>query len=233
MTKVFFKINKLFTPAEIVLFLILSLLALPACVFPEELQSVDDVVQKLQSTYEKTKDLKADFIQETAIKSIKKTEKEEGIVFFKNPKNMSWNYSKPQGKKLVINSRKAWLYLPQEKAVYVQKSESIFQSKFLINFFSGTGKLQNDFLIKYAESGALDEDGNYMLKLIPKEKTVACNSVQMTIDKKNFYILLVGFDDALGNSTTLKFSNIDINTGLTEKLFQFKPPKGVQVFEMP
>jgi len=233
MIKNFFKTNKLFTSTGINLCLILSLLSLPACVFSDELPAVGDIAQKIQSSYEKTKDLKADFIQEATIKSIKKTEREEGKVFFKNPKNMLWEYTKPQGKKLVINSQKAWLYLSKEKVVYTQKSESIFQSKFLINFFSGSGKLKDDFVIKYAEPKALDKDGNYLLVLIPREKTAACNSVKLIIDKNNFYILQVSFDDFMGNSTILKFSNISMNTGLTQKIFQFKPPAGVEVFEMP
>jgi len=233
MTKNFFKTNKLFTTAWIVLSLVLSLLALPACVFSEELPPVGDIAQKLQNTYEQTKDLKADFIQEANIKSIKKTETEEGKVFFKNPKNMLWEYSNPKGKKLVINSQTAWLYLAKEKVAYKQKSEGIFQSKFLINFFAGTGKLKDDFLIKYAEPKAYDKEGNYLLVLTPKEKTAACNSVKMTIDKNNFYILQVSFDDVMGNSTTLKFSNISINTGVAQKIFQFRPPAGVQVLEMP
>jgi outer membrane lipoprotein carrier protein len=233
MIKIFFKTNKLFTATAIVLCLILSLLALPACVFSEELPTVGDIAQKLQSTYEKTKDLKADFIQEAVLKSIKKTQREEGKVFFKNPKNMLWEYSNPKDKKLVINSQTAWLYLAKEKVAYRQKSEGIFQSKFLINFFAGAGKLKDDFVIKYAEPKALDKDGNYLLMLIPREKTAACNSVKLTIDKNNFYILQVSFDDVLGNSTTLKFSNISINTGVAQKIFQFRPPAGVQIFEMP
>jgi outer membrane lipoprotein carrier protein len=146
---------------------------------------------------------------------------------------MLWEYSNPKGKKLVINSKTAWLYLAKEKVAYKQKSESIFQSKFLINFFAGSGKLKDDFIIKYAEPNAYDKDGNYLLMLIPREKTAACNSVRMTIDKNKFYILQVSFDDVLGNSTTLKFSNISINTGVAPKIFQFQPPAGVQVFEMP
>jgi outer membrane lipoprotein carrier protein len=233
MIKNFFKTNKLFTSIGINLCLILSLLSLPACVFSDELPAVGDIAQKLQSSYEKTKDLKADFVQEAMIKSIKKTQREEGLLFFKNPKNMLWEYTKPQGKKLVINSQKAWLYLSREKVVYTQKSESVFQSKFLINFFSGSGKLKNDFVIKYAEPKAYDKDGNYLLVLIPREKTAACNTVKLTIDKNNFYILQISFDDVMGNSTTLKFSNISVNTGLAQKIFQFKPPAGVQIFEMP
>ncbi len=214
-------------------FLILSMLSLPLCVFPEELKVVEDVVQKLQNSYEKTKDLKADFIQEANIKSIKKTETEEGRVFFKNPRNMLWEYTKPKGKKMVINNQMAWLYLADEKIAYKQKSASIFQSKFLINFFAGTGELKDDFIIKYAEPMVQDKHGNYLLVLNPKEKTAACNSVRMTIDKDNFYILQVSFDDVLGNSTTLKFSNISINTGVAQKIFQFRPPTGVQIFEIP
>lgn len=233
MIKNFFKKNKLFTTAGIGLCLILSMLSLPACVFSEELQAVGNVAQKLQSAYEKTKDLKADFVQEATIKSIRKTEREEGKVFFKNPKNMLWEYTRPKGKKLIINSQMAWLYLASEKVAYRQKSESIFQSKFLINFFSGSGKLKNDFVIKYAEPKAQDKDGNYLLVLIPREKTAACNSVKLTIDKNNFYILQVSFDDVMGNSTVLKFSNISINTGLAQKMFQFRAPAGVQIFEMP
>ena len=233
MIKNFFKTNKLFTSIGINLCLILSLIALPEFVFSEELPAVGDIAQKIQGSYEKAKDLKADFIQEATIKSIKKTQREDGRVFFMNPKNMLWDYTKPKGKKLVINSQTAWLYLTNEKVAYKQKSESIFQSKTLIKFFAGSGKLKDDFIIKYAEPKALDKEGNYLLALIPKEKTVACNSVKLRIDKNNFYILQVSFDDVMGNSTTLKFSNISMNTGLTQKMFQFKPPPGVEVFEMP
>jgi len=233
MIKNFFKTNKLFTSTGINLCLILSLLALPAFVFSDELPAVGDIAQKLQSSYENAKDLKAEFVQEATIKSVEKTEREEGRVFFKNPKNMLWEYTKPKGKKLVINRQAAWLYLVNEKVAYKQKSESIFQSKFLINFFSGSGKLKNDFIIRYAEPKAYDKDGNYLLVLTPREKTAACNLIRLTIDKNNFYILQVSFDDVMGNTTTLKFSNISINTGLAQKMFQFRPPAGVEVFEMP
>ena len=121
----------------------------------------------------------------------------------------------------------------REKIVYTQKSENIFQSKILIKFFSGLGKLKDDFSIKYAEPKSQDKNGNYLLVLIPREKSSAYNSVKITVDKSNFYILQVSFDDVMGNSTTLRFSNISMNAGLTQKMFQFKPPAGVQVFQMP
>jgi outer membrane lipoprotein carrier protein len=146
---------------------------------------------------------------------------------------MLWNYSQPKAKKLVINARKVWLYLPQEKVAYTQEAEYIFKSKALIRFLSGLGKLQDDFTIKYAAPDALDKNGNYLLILTPQEKNSALNPFQITVDKSSFLILQISFDDALGNSTHLKFSNILTNTGLADKMFQFTPPAGVSIFNMP
>lgn len=236
MTKNFFKANKLVTAIEARFWLIavsFLIILLPCIALSEELPPIDDIVQKLQQTYEKTEDFKANFVQETTIKSIKKTEIEEGSVFFKNPKNMLWNYTKPRAKKLVINRHTAWLYLPQEKVAYWQKSDNIFQSKALIKFLSGLGKLKDDFAITYAKPKALDKNGNYLLLLIPLEKNTILNPIQINVDKSKFYILQVNFDDVLGNSTSVKFSNIFINNGLTDKMFQFQPPAGVEIFKMP
>ncbi len=194
---------------------------------------IDEVVTALQQTYENTKDFKASFIQETTIQSIKKIDSEGGTVFFKNPKNMLWDYSQPKKKKLVINPRKAWLYLPQEKVAYTQEADYIFKSRTLIKFLSGLGKLKNDFTIKYAEPKALDQQGNYMLVLTPLEKAPGLNPFSITVDKNTFIIVQVSFEDTMGNSTLLKFFNITTNTGLSDKMFQFKPPAGVSIFNMP
>lgn len=193
---------------------------------------IEESINRLQQIYENTQDFQAAFVQETTVKSIRKTDVEEGIVYFKNPKQMLWDYRKPKAKKLIINAQKAWLYLPQDKAVYIQESDKIFKSEALIKFLSGLGKLKDDFTIKYAP-GALDKSGNYLLQLYPREKGTSYQYLQMTIEKKSFYIVRVSFDDVMGNSTVLSFSNIKMNTGLAAKLFQFQQPAGVSIFKMP
>ncbi|MDD4357516.1 MAG: outer membrane lipoprotein carrier protein LolA [Smithellaceae bacterium] len=194
---------------------------------------IRETVKQLQQIYENTRDFRATFIQETTVKSIGKTDVEEGTVYFKNPRQMLWDYKKPKAKKLVVNAQKAWLYLPQERAVYTQNPEKIFKSEALIKFLSGLGKLKEDFTIQYNPSGATDENGNYLLLLYPREKGASYQYLQMTVAKNNFHILRVGFDDVMGNSTVLKFSGIKMNTGLSSRLFQFQPPSGVSVFKMP
>ena len=201
--------------------------------FGAEVPPIDDTVNRLQQIYEQTRDFQANFVQETTVKSIRKTDTEEGIVYFKNPKQMFWDYKKPKTKKLIVNAQKSWLYLPQDKAVYTQESDKIFKSEALIKFLSGLGKLRNDFTIKYDPAGAVDPNGNYLLRLYPREKGASYQYLQLTIDKNDFHILRVSFDDVMGNSTVLKFSGIKMNNGLSAKLFQFQPPPGVSIFKMP
>jgi outer membrane lipoprotein carrier protein len=232
--KIFFEKNRrFFIEANILIFVALFTILAPPATLAQIPAPIDEVVALLQQTYEKTSDLKANFSQATTIQSIKKTDIEEGVVFFKNPKNMLWNYSQPKAKKMVINSRKAWLYLPQEKVAYTQEADYIYKSRTLIKFLSGLGKLKDDFYVKYAAPQALDKQGNYLLVLTPREKTPSLQPFAITVDKSTFLILQVSFEDMMGNSTVLKFSNIATNTGLAEKMFQFKPPEGVSIFNMP
>lgn len=232
--KDFFKFRCKFVTIVLNAWICVALLAALPCVsMAADLPPIDDVIGKLQHIYEKTNDFHADFVQKTFVKSAKKTTVEEGSVFFKNPKNMLWKYTKPEVKKLIINSRKAWLYLPQEKIAYTQNADNIFKSKMLIKFLIGLGKLKDEFSIEYAKPDATDKDGNYLLLLTPVEKNPLCESLNLTVDKNNLYILQVSFDDVFGNFTTLNFSNISMNKGITEKIFEFKPPAGVQIFKVP
>ncbi|MBN1474684.1 MAG: outer membrane lipoprotein carrier protein LolA [Syntrophaceae bacterium] len=199
----------------------------------EEIAPINDTVQKLQLVYEKTGDFSAAFSQETFNKSLKRTMTEEGTVFFKKPRNMRWDYLKPEVKKMIINPQKAWLYLPREKTAYVQKADKLVQSATLLRFLSGVGKLTDDFQVNYAEPEALDKHGNYLLKLTPKEKNSTLQVLGITLDKDTYFIIKISFEDLMGNVTTLKFSNIVMNAGLSDKLFRFQPPAGTNIFDMP
>ncbi len=194
-----------------------------------EVPSIDELTAKTQDVYEKTKDLKAHFVQEVTIKSMQKTEREEGIVWIKNPKRMYWDYTKPKEKKLVINPTKAWLYVAEDRIVYLQNSDDIFRSRLAVKFLSGVGKLSEDFSVNFAKNGRLDEKGNYRLSLTAKEKGAEIDHIHLTIDEKTFHILQLSFADHYGNTTRLSFHNIKTNTGVSDDFFVFRPPSDVEI----
>jgi outer membrane lipoprotein carrier protein len=216
----------------------IALLWIAIFVFPgptlcAEVLSLEQLTAKTQEVYEKTTDLKAQFIQEVTIKSMKKTEREEGTVWIKNPKMMLWDYAKPKEKKLVINARTAWLYVAEDRMVYVQNADDVYRSRMAVKFLSGIGKLSEDFQLRFAKDNPLDEEGNYLLTLKAKEKGTGIDRLHLTVDGKTFQILQCRFNDTYGNTTRLRFSDIRTNTGVSDKFFTFKPPAGVEVVNMP
>jgi len=211
----------------------LSLLFFAATPALAELIPLEELIAKAQERYEKTEDLKARFIQEATIKAMNKTDREEGVLYVKNPRRMLWNYSKPKAKKLIINPQRAWLYIPDDRVVYIQEAENVYKSKLAVKFLSGIGKLGEDFHIGYAKPDAVDGKGNFLLTLIPKVSDMGIDRLHLTIDKDNFQVIQCSFMDLYGNTTRIRLMDIKINNNLSDKLFHFKPPAGVEIFNMP
>jgi outer membrane lipoprotein carrier protein len=191
--------------------------------------SIDELTAQIQNVYERTRDFQAHFIQEVTIKSMQKTEREEGTVWIKNPKRMFWDYITPKEKKLVINPAKTWLYVAEDRIVYLQNSDDIFRSRLAVKFLSGVGKISDDFAIHFSKEGPLDPEGNYLLRLTAKESEAEVSRMHVTIDKKTFHIIQFSSNDDYGNTTRMRFSQIKTNTGVSDDFFVFRPPSGVEI----
>ncbi len=209
-----------------------------AVLTPASLQAepppLEDLVTKIQESYEKAEDLKAGFTQETNIRSIRKVDREEGTVYFKKPKKMLWDYRKPKSKKLVINPQKAWLYVPEDNLVYVQDAKKILNSRLMIRFLTGVGRLKDDFNIRYSEP-AVDARGNFVLELTPKTSGAGAGieRLSLMVGKTDYQILACLLRDVYGNVTRVTFSDIRINVHLPDSLFTFVPPAGAVVQTIP
>jgi outer membrane lipoprotein carrier protein len=215
--------------ASVLLLLTVFFIAVPSVSQAEEV-TLEALILKIQEAYEKTDDFKSSFTQETTIKSLKKTEREGGVVYFKKPRMMRWVYSKPKSKELVIGPRKSWLYIPDDRLVYLQDSESLLRSKVTIKFMSGIGKLAEDFEVRFAEPAK--REGPYRLELKPKAYVEGVEKMFLTVNREDYQIISVLLTDVYGNITKTTFSNTEFNRNLPDNLFTFKPPQGVDVIDL-
>jgi outer membrane lipoprotein carrier protein len=134
---------------------------------------------------------------------------------------MRWVYTKPDLKELVINS-----------LVYIQNAKTIFNSKLTIRFLSGIGKLKDDFQVNFSQPTATDEEGNYILDLVPKGFEAGIEKILLVVNKSNFQIMEFSLTDIYGNVTQIIFKNMKTNTKLLDTLFTFTPPPGVEIYDM-
>jgi outer membrane lipoprotein carrier protein len=144
---------------------------------------------------------------------------------------MRWVYTKPAAKELVINPEKAWLYVPADKAAYVQDADAIFRSAVSVRFLAGIGKLKDDFKISFAADKEAEKTPNYLLDFVPVKPEEGVRKLQIAVNRETFQIVKIVLFDPYGNVTTLTFSGIELNRDLPDSLFTFKPPEGVDVMK--
>jgi outer membrane lipoprotein carrier protein len=211
-----------------------ALFVLPV-LFPELASGIvlEEIIDKVQGVYKGTKDFKAEFIQESIIKSIDKTEVSKGKIYFKNPGKLRWDYDVPDRQEIVTDGKTLWMYVPQDRQVMINKLSDVYQSNTSTFFLFGMGDLKRDFYIHLVKPDSNDAEKGYILKLTPKESQPNISELFLLIDKATFQVIETYFYDFYENFIRIKFKNAVINRGLSDSLFVFTIPKGVEVLEAP
>ena len=190
-----------------------------------------EILNEIQSRYEKTNDFEANFIQEYIGKVMKQPSKGEGKVYFKKKGMMRWDYTVPN-QKLISDGHTLWYYQPEEKQVLVSDVSKVLKERTPLAFLAGEGNLSRDFnLLNLNESVSQKED-NYVVELAPKEPLATLSKLILTVDKKTCIVLQADVVDGLGNVTRTRFIDTKTNVGLANSFFQFTIPPGTEVIKM-
>jgi outer membrane lipoprotein carrier protein len=87
----------------------------------QSLQEVQEVVKKIQTRYEKTKDLQASFTQKTRIEGFSTPVISTGHFYIKKPGRLRWDYIEPATEEIYVNKDDVKMYVPEHKQVLVGK----------------------------------------------------------------------------------------------------------------
>lgn len=217
--------------------------AMQAKAWGAELQ---DVVATLEKGYSLMTDVQADFSQRTTLASIKKEQRGSGTLAIKKvagqPAGFRFDYTKPK-QLIVSNGKTVWFYLPENGQVMVSDAASLLEGKngVTINYLTAMDRLSRDFKISFAGNGR-DGKGNYPLLLVPKSKnnllaklqiTVAGQAVEQYLRNKKakdpFPVVSSVVYDSFGTVTTMDFSRIRVNKGISNSRFSFRIPEGTEI----
>lgn len=194
---------------------------------------LDEILDEVQSKYEKIEDFHSKFTQEAAVKALNKVQKAQGEVWFKKPGKMRWNYYKPSKDQIVSDGSTIWLYNYDEKQVIKSPLEKVIDTHTTNTFLLGLGNLKEQFNAQFSKSKSIDEDGNYLIDLTPKKGDEQYDKVTIAVDRKTMFVRDIYLYDPYGNVTKVKLEDMEINKGIPDSLFKFKVPKGTDVIEPP
>jgi len=209
--------------------LVAAALAL-ASVWTLEAQNADPVAlaAKVQQRYNGIKDIQGDFVQtyEGGVLRTKTTER--GTVAIKRPGKMRFIYIKPEKKEFVSDGNRLYTHLVADKQVIVSPAPGPDQGDIPAMFLAGQSDLARDYTPSFTPlPGAAP--GLVTLKLLPRKKSEEYESIGIGVDPTTLQIQFLTAVDTQGGRSSFSFSNLKENRGLTDKQFEFRIPRGVDV----
>lgn len=190
-----------------------------------------EVLNEIQSQYDKTSDFEAGFIQEYIGKGMGQSNRGEGKIYFKKKGMMRWDYTVPK-QQFVSDGHTLWYYQPEEKQVLVSDVSSFLKEKTPLAFLAGEGNLSRDFNFLRLDQAVSQKEDRYVIELAPKEPIATLSKLVLTVDKKTYLVLQADMFDGMGNLTRTRFADIKTNVGVANSFFQFAIPPGTEVIKM-
>jgi outer membrane lipoprotein carrier protein len=145
-----------------------------------------------------------------------------GIMAMQRPGRFRWQTKSPLEQLIVADSKKLWVYDVDLEQVTVKKQEKGIGGTPAL-FLSGyDNTVARDFTV--TKSG---DDKTQVFDMHAKSSKENYQDVKLTF--KGDVLTSLELYDQLGQRTVVRLTKIKNNPPLSSKLFQFSPPKGVDV----
>jgi outer membrane lipoprotein carrier protein len=201
-------------------------LAVPVLLTAQSRPTPDALAKSLQQRYRGIQDFTADFTHTYRGGVLRTQTREEGTVSVKKPGRMRWTYTKPEKKEFVSDGTKIYSYIPQDRQVIVMTVPAENQATTPALFLAGKGDISRDFNATYVDSSIA---GALALKLTPKRTEPDYEYLIVVVDPETLQIRALTTRDRQGGDSTLTFTNLKENRGVSDKEFAFRIPRGVDV----
>jgi outer membrane lipoprotein carrier protein len=196
---------------------------------PRSGPSLNSLIEGVERSFARMKDFTADFVQFNE-DSLNRRQQSSGHLYLMKPGRMRWEYKVPEEQLFVSDGKTVYMYIPADRQVSREPVRETLDDRIPLMFLLGRSNLRQEF----TEFALLDRkpflEGTKVILMHPRRKTDLTELV-MEVDPANYQIrrLLVAHSD--GSRSEFIFSNIRINTGIRQALFDFKVPRGVDVVE--
>jgi outer membrane lipoprotein carrier protein len=192
-------------------------------------QDIHQTAQAVDEHYNRLRSLQTDFTEIYRGDGAERTE--SGTLWLKKPRKMRWEYRSPREKLFVSDGKAVWFYLPAERQVRKTDFRKLDDLRSPIAFLLGTTKLENELhgLSKVVDQAPMNP-ANTLLRGVPKAMADRISEVllEVTPSSQLARIVLIEVD---GATTEFRFANPKENLEMSDRLFQFTPPPGVETME--
>ena len=179
-------------------------------------------LERFQSFIRTTQSARGEFEQKVYDRNKKLVQDSKGNFAFQRPGKFRWVFSKPYSQLIVGDGQRVWVYDADLNQVTVRKLTSALGAT-PAALIAGNADIEQSF--EFTDTG--EAGGLQWLDAKPREKDAGFERIRMGFG-------LAGIDamelvDQFGQTTMLKFTNLQRNPALEVGLFRFTPPKGADL----
>lgn len=144
-----------------------------------------------------------------------------GTMSVQRPNNFRWETKSPSQQLIVANGNSMWVYDKDLEQATKQNVDSQVGNTPALLLSGDPSKIDKNFKITQPY-----DNKNYYV-LYPKADSASFKSLSMSFSGGKPVMMVL--NDSLGQTTSIKFSNIKLNPSIGSSQFKFTPPKGVDV----
>jgi len=178
------------------------------------------VLAKMDQSSNALRSLQCDFVQSKRMKILSKEMQSKGILYFKKPDKIRWQYTKPYDYTFIMNGDKVQLKSAKStKNIDIQGNKIFRQiSTIILNTVTGGGiKNSSDFNVELYKSGDV-----YFAKMLPKKKEVkqVYSSIEVYFNSALTMVETIKMIEKSGEYTTVKLVAPKLNATINESVFK-------------
>lgn len=205
---------------------LLVLLAISAAI-AQPLPSVHEIAEKVDHHYNALQTLQCDFTEHYTGNGIERNE--SGTLQLKKPGRMRWDYQQPRSKLFVSDGRTAWFYVPGDRQARKSPAKELEDLRSPLRYLLGKTKLEKELSsLAFAPDVHPVEQGDVILRGRPNGMLERVEDVLVEINGSGQIRRLI-IHEADGATTEFGFTNIKENLPISDSIFHFSPPAGVEV----
>lgn len=184
-----------------------------------ETSSVPPVVDRIEAKYADVPKLKMTFTQ-TVESQLYGKQTQTGTVAFARPGKMRWDFA-GEDKHYISDGSTMWVYLAADKQAFKYENwDADGSPESLLSSLDNLDRL-------YTVSVDKTDDTATVLSLKPRANATY-DHVKLALNGE-LVVQTVTVFDAMGTTTTLAFTDVELSPELPDTTFSFTPPEGVEV----
>ncbi len=194
------------------------------------------LAEKVEARYAQTRDLQADFTQETRFEGFETGFSSSGKLYLKKPGLLRWDYLEPSKEQIYVDGDRVMMYVPDHQQVVKGTLTQMAASKGPLALLQDVGTLSQQFTIVDSSPEDRGNGSAPVLTLVPKpagEGPPTLKKIVLKLTSDSFLIKEITLFETSGNVSRVVFDHIQVNQGVSPQLLQFVVPSDVVVVEMP